>query len=125
MESTSTRVFDTESPIPELSESESEGDKPPAASLELVSSFDLDRVPMHLREIFVYAQAWGTIDDRQRRERIDRLSEGELRQIADAVAPYLDDIVSWESQAAPCLELRTYQGLAVAHREIEASLNAA
>lgn len=109
-------------PTPELAETDSEGDKPPAAPLELVQSFDLDRVPLHLREIFVYAQAWGALGRDQRRERIDRLTEGELRQIVDSVAPYLDDIRDWRATGDPCVELDTYVALAEAHHEIEAAL---
>lgn len=120
MESTLSRLVD--SPSSELSEADSEGDKPPAASLELIQSFDLDRVPLHLREIFVYAQAWGTLDACERRERIERLTEGELHQIVDSVAPYLDDIREWEARDEPCVELDTYLALARAHEEIEAAL---
>ena len=107
---------------PELADADSEGDKPPAASLELVQSFDLDRVTLHLREIFVYANTRGTLGEVARRQRIERLTEGELRQIVDSVAPYLDDIRDWQAEGPTCVELTTYLTLAEAHREIEAAL---
>ncbi|MEO1171695.1 MAG: hypothetical protein AAFX94_06545 [Myxococcota bacterium] len=102
------------------SDADSEGDKPPPASLSLVPEedaptaapspfvFDLERVPMHLREIFIYAQRWGMADVKSRRERLARTTEGELRQIADAVAPYLDDIRAWFDSGERCVELQTY-----------------
>ncbi len=121
MESTLSRLFEA-SPSPELTEADSEDDKPPAASLELVPNFDLDRVPLHLREIFVYAQAWGSLSDSDRHERIERLTDGELHQIVDAVAPYLDDIRAWEASGERCMELDSYLALARAHQEIEAAL---
>lgn len=120
-------------PSIEPSEAESESDKPPpASSLSLVQPiprqsapsavFDLERVPMHLREIFIYAQRWGMANPAERRVLLARTTDGELRQVADAVAPYIDDIRAWSQTGEPCSELETYLALAEAHQEIEYAL---
>lgn len=104
-------------------EADSEDDPSLPITVPTKPSYDLEQIPMHLREIFVYAQSWGIADPESRCHRIRTTTPGELRQVADAVAPYLDDIRSWRNQEpTPGRELALYLSLAKAHAEIEDSI---
>ncbi len=107
-------------PTLEGTEADSEDDPSLPIPVSPTASYDLERIPMHLRDIFVYAQSLGIADHESRRHRIGATTPGELRQVADAVAPYLDDIRSWRNQEPkPGRELALYLSLAKAHAEIE------
>lgn len=110
------------------SDSDSEDDQPPAPALTLVSdtrisNFDLERVPLHLREIFIYAQRFGKSDESERRRLLQKTTPGELRQALDAVAPYLDDISEWADSGEQSSELESYISLAHGYREMETNLS--